>query len=106
MAEIGVNLGQGLMMGLLYQDVPGQVAKHLANLSGSAALGLMGGVSGGGAGALAAVSGGRSSVYNTYGATAPGRVTTIDNHFHASMDDALAKKVVADQQRQVKPHCG
>ena len=47
MHAIGANLGMGLMAGLLSQDVPGQVARHLARIGGAASGGLTVGVSGG-----------------------------------------------------------
>ena len=48
--EMGRMLGQGLINGLLSQDVPGQVSKILSGVGGSAAMGLNVGVSGGGSG--------------------------------------------------------
>jgi TP901 family phage tail tape measure protein len=45
--EMGSMLGQGLINGLLAQDVPGQVAKHLRTVGGAAVGGINVGVSGG-----------------------------------------------------------
>jgi len=46
--EMGSMLGQGLILGLMGEDVPGQVAKHLAAVSGAATGSVAIGVSGGG----------------------------------------------------------
>jgi len=66
MIEVGQNLGLGLIQGLMAQDVPGQVAKHLAGIGGASIGGLNVGVSGavsssaGGGGAVIARAGGSS----------------------------------------------
>lgn len=54
-AEIGANLGEGLMQGLIGSNLPERVAAHLAGITGNATAQVTANVSGGGGPALVGV---------------------------------------------------
>jgi phage-related protein len=80
--EMGAMLGQGLILGLYAQDVPGMVAKHLSAIGGAAVGGLNVGVSG----SVSSASGGAISMSGSAsngGASGP---QTVHIHNHLSID--------------------